>query len=131
MITKVQNEVYLVKGNYSNKIQQSLNEVFATKLLEKLNVKKYVSYDLVKVKCDEEDSIGCRCKSFTSPEVESYSLWQLLKKNSMTKTDDKYSATIKLLTNLGIHDAEEYLERHVYLEIMKLIVQTVQFNNVN
>ena len=110
------NNVFLVKGNYSNKIQQSLNELFATKLLERLKFNDFVSYDLVDVRCDAEKSVGCRCKSYTSDKVESYSLWQLLKKYNRTNAERKYTDSIKLLTDIGVNNPTDYLEKQIVID---------------
>ena len=53
---------FLVKGNYGNQFQQSINEVFASQIHEMLGFDNYTKYRLTKIKWENEaEGIGCAC----------------------------------------------------------------------
>lgn len=75
---KVKGKIHLIKGNISGYyFQQSLNEVFASKIHEKQNRADYVPYSLIKLK---DNSIGCICPCFTSEQIEFIPAWELFSK---------------------------------------------------
>lgn len=114
------NERVLVKGNYSFKIQQSLNEVFSTKLLDLLGYSNYVSYYLVDIISDMSPSIGCACKSFTNENIESISLWDLLKHYNKTKSSNLYIDCIEICENLGLDKfyVEDFLNKEIAFDYL-------------
>ena len=60
---------YMIKGNYGQSYQQSLNEVFATRLHEQQRFPHYTRYSLVQVQTDGNiEGIGCMCYDFCSSE---------------------------------------------------------------
>lgn len=111
-------EIFLVKGNYSYKIQQSLNELFATKILEFQNWNDYVSYNLIDIISDEEPSIGCCCKSYTSENVEAITFFNLLRHFNKTTSQNLYNDLIDICVNLGLDRAyvKDFLDREIALD---------------
>ncbi len=63
------NERYLVKGNYGNSYQQSINEVFAT-FLHKKQGRICTEYKLIDLPTIMGDGIGCISKNFTNENLE-------------------------------------------------------------
>lgn len=63
------NERYLVKGNYGNSYQQSINEVFAT-FLHKKQGRICTEYELIDLPTTMGDGIGCISKNFTNENLE-------------------------------------------------------------
>lgn len=63
------NERYLVKGNYGNSYQQSINEVFAT-LLHKKQGRTCTEYELINLPTIMGEGIGCISKNFTNKNLE-------------------------------------------------------------
>ena len=62
-------ERYLIKGNYGNSYQQSINEVFAT-LLHKKQGRFCTEYELIDLPTTMGDGIGCVSKNFTNENLE-------------------------------------------------------------
>ena len=62
-------ERYLIKGNYGNSYQQSINEVFAT-LLHKKQGRFCTEYELIDLPTTMGDGIGCISKNFTNENLE-------------------------------------------------------------
>ena len=62
-------ERYLIKGNYGNSYQQSINEVFATLLHEKQG-RFCTEYELIDLPTTMGDGIGCISKNFTNENLE-------------------------------------------------------------
>ena len=70
---------YLIKGNYGESYQQSLNELFATRLHEQQGFDNYTPYTLVRLQVDGNvEGLGCMSYDFCSEESESISAWELL-----------------------------------------------------
>ena len=73
---------YMIKGNYGDSYQQSLNELFATRLHEQQGFDHYTEYMLVKLQVDGDlEGLGCMSYDFCSEEVECISAWELLQLN--------------------------------------------------
>ena len=66
---------YLLKGSSGGSVQQSFNEVLATKIHSMQNCDNYVDYSICKL---PDGSIGCRSKAFTSGKIEFISAWELV-----------------------------------------------------
>lgn len=69
----------MVKGNYGQSYQQSLNEIFATRLHEQQGFQNFTSYSLAQVQVDENmEGLGCMSYDFCSENIECISAWELL-----------------------------------------------------
>lgn len=98
---------YLIKGNYGDSYQQSLNEIFATKLHEKQGYDNYTDYKLVNLKTsDNKDAIGCMCYDFCGEEIESISAWELLQTGKIKQNESFYYPLKKACLALGISDEQ-------------------------
>lgn len=96
---------YMVKGNYGQSYQQSLNEIFATKLHERQGYSNYTEYILTKLKVEGDlEGLGCLSYDFCSENVECISAWELLQTIKTKQNESYYYPLKKVCTNLGISE---------------------------
>lgn len=101
---RINGTIYLLKGNMpGNSFQQSLNEVFASVLHDRMGFKNHVDYRLAKL---GKGSFGCISKCFTSEDVELVPAWQLLSKYKKPNNISPYVFYIECMVKEGI-DKEE------------------------
>lgn len=99
---------YMVKGNYGNSYQQSLNEIFASDLHKKQGFKNYTPYSLVKLQVDNNmEGLGCLCYDFCSENIECISAWELLQTTKIKQNESFYYPLKKVCLKLGM-DEEEF-----------------------
>lgn len=98
---------YMIKGNYGQSYQQSLNEIFATKLHEKQGFVNYTSYSLVQLQVDGGmEGLGCMCYDFCSENIECISVWELLQTVKTKQNESYYYPLKKVCMDLGISERE-------------------------
>ncbi len=108
---------YMIKGNYGQSYQQSLNEVFATKLHEQQRFVHHTRYSLVHVQADGNiEGIGCMCYDFCSENIECISAWELLQTVKIRQNESYYYPLKKVCLELGID--EEYFTHFLDYQIM-------------
>ena len=108
---------YLIKGNYGDSCQQSLNEIFATRLHEQQGFREYTPYYPAKVQVDNNlEGIGCMCYDFCSEEVESISAWELLQTVKLRQNESYYYPLKKVCLDLGME--EQYFSDFMDYQIM-------------
>lgn len=108
---------YLIKGNYGESYQQSLNEVFASNLHRQQGFSNYVSYSLVKVETDANtEGLGCMCYDFCGEEAECISAWELLQTLKIKQNESYYYPLKKVCMELGM--SEEYFNNFIDYQIM-------------
>lgn len=92
----------LVKESYKHFGQQAINEVFATKLheLQGTNI-PYVKYTAIKT---EDNGILCRCKSFTTRDIEFVSAYEIIESNKKRNDMSMYDYYIDVCTKNGIDE---------------------------
>ena len=94
---------YLLKGNYGESYQQSLNEIFATKLHEKQGFHNYTKYQLIRVKVDRDrEGLGCMCYDYCSENIESISAWELLQTVKTRQNESLYYPFKQVCLSLGM-----------------------------
>lgn len=96
-----ENERYLVKGNYGNSYQQSLNEIFAT-LLHKKQGRKCTEYEMINLPTAMGDGIGCISKNFTTSELEFIPAIDVSYMEEKTNDVSEYQHFINVCINNGI-----------------------------
>ena len=70
---------FMVKGNYGNSFQQSINELFATELHKKQGFKNYTPYYKTYIDINNQSkAIGCSSYCFCSEKIESISAWDII-----------------------------------------------------
>lgn len=98
---------YMVKGNYGQSYQQSLNEIFATKLHEQQEFSNYTSYLPVRVQVDGNiDGLGCMCYDFCNENMECISAWELLQTVKIKQNESYYYPLKKVCLSLGMKELD-------------------------
>ena len=99
------------------KYQQSLNEVFATRLHEQQRFPHYTRYSLVQVQTDGNiEGIGCMCYDFCSENIECISAWELLQTVKVRQKESYYYPLKNVCLELGMD--EEAFTRFLDYQIM-------------
>ena len=97
---------YLIKGNYGESYQQSLNEIFATELHVQQGFEHYTPYSLVKLKVDGDmDGLGCLCFDFCSENIECISAWEILQTGKLKQNESFYFPFKKACLSLGMQES--------------------------
>ena len=98
---------YMVKGNYGQSYQQSLNEIFATKLHSEQGFSNYTEYILAKLKVEGDlEGIGCLSYDFCSENIECISAWELLQTIKIKQNESYYYPLKKVCIGLGISEED-------------------------
>ncbi len=98
---------YMIKGNYGQSYQQSLNEIFATKLHEQLGFSNYTAYFPVQVQVDGNiDGLGCMCYDFCGENLECISAWELLQTVKIKQNESFYYPLKKVCLALGMAEQD-------------------------
>lgn len=98
---------YMIKGNYGQSYQQSLNEIFATKLHEKQGFNNFTEYSLVQVQTDGNiEGLGCMSYDFCSENIECISAWELLQTIKIKQNESFYFPLKKVCLTLGMPEQE-------------------------
>ena len=108
---------YMIKGNYGQSYQQSLNEIFASRLHEQQGWKEYTPYYLAKVQVDgDREGMGCMCYDFCSENIECISAWELLQTMKTRQNESLYYPLKKVCLSLGM--SEQYFSDFMDYQIM-------------
>lgn len=98
---------YMIKGNYGESYQQSINELFATKLHEKQGFKNYTRYVPVVLKVEGDlEGLGCASYDFCSENLECISAWELLQTIKIRKNESLYYPLKMVCLEMGIEEKE-------------------------
>lgn len=98
---------YLIKGNYGDSYQQSINELFATRLHEQQGFQCYTSYYPVRVQVDGNiEGLGCMSYDFCSEQIECISAWELLQTVKLRQNQSYYHPLRSVCVDLGMRDEE-------------------------
>lgn len=98
---------YMIKGNYGQSYQQSINELFATKLHEQQGFTNYTRYYPVKLVVDGGiEGLGCMSYDFCGEEIESISAWELLQTVKLKQNESYYYPLKSVCINMGISEQD-------------------------
>lgn len=99
------NRRYMIKGNYGNSYQQSINEVFASQLHKQQGFDNFTEYYFTKITL-ENDKIGLGCKSynFCNEQVESISAWEILQTTKIKQNISLYHPFKEICLKLGMRE---------------------------
>ena len=98
---------YMIKGNYGQSYQQSLNEIFASKLHEQQGFEHYTPYYLTKLRLENDmEGLGCLCYDFCGEEIESISAWELLQTVKLKQNESYYYPLKQVCLGLGMEENE-------------------------
>ncbi len=107
----------MVKGNYGQSYQQSLNEIFATELHKRQAFENYTEYSLVKLTVEgDTEGIGCLSYDFCGENIECISAWELLQTEKLKQNESYYYPLKRACLKLGMSD--DYFTRFMDYEIM-------------
>lgn len=103
---------YLMKVNANDYGQQSVNEIIASRLHERLGWKNYVPYEIEMARVDEVEVPCSLNRLFTSSELELVSAYQLIDKYKKSNEISYYEAVIQQAVLHGMDEKEvrEHLE---------------------
>lgn len=103
---------YLMKVNTNDYGQQSVNEIIASKLHERLGWKNYVPYEIEMARIDGIEVPCSLNRLFTSSELELVSAYQLIDKYKKSNEISYYGAVIQqaVLHGMDENEVREHLE---------------------
>lgn len=112
----------LVKESYRYFGQQSINEVFATRIHERQNTDiPFVRYS---ASTTEDRGVLCRCKAFTSEDAELISAYEIIESQKIRNEMAFYDAYIQICVNNGI-DYEQIQNFMDYQTMTDLLGRTI------
>ena len=109
---------FLVKGNWGESYQQSLNEIFASRIHQLQGWSLYVPYHLCDIDVEgNRKGIGCACYNFCSEDIESVSAWEIMQSVKL-RASDSYFNTFKKACVLKYGMNEDYFDRYISYLLM-------------
>lgn len=115
---------FLVKGNWGNSYQQSLNEILASLIHGMQEYNNYTPYFLTEVDVeDNEKGMGCYSYNFCNENVEFISAWELLQLTKIKQRESLYHPLVRLCTEVA-HFHKKYVEQFLWYEILTDYVMT-------
>lgn len=94
---------YMIKGNYGQSYQQSLNELFATQLHKQQGFDNYTTYSPVKLITENgAEGIGCLSYDFCGEHIESISAWELLQTVKIKQNESLYYPLREVCIRFGM-----------------------------
>ena len=97
----------MIKGNYGQSYQQSLNEVFASDLHRRQGFDQYTEYTLVRLQTDGNvEGIGCMSYDFCSENIECISAWELLQTIKTRQNESYYYPFRQVCLSMGMKEEE-------------------------
>ncbi len=98
---------YMIKGNYGESYQQSLNELFATELHKKQGFSNFTPYQGIMVTVQNGiEGLGCLSYDFCSENKEIISAWELLQSIKIRQNESYYYPLKEVCLSLGIREKE-------------------------
>lgn len=106
---------YLVKGNYGMSCQQSLNEVFATKIHHRQGIVPYTKYLVTSIDTTEGKGIGCISENFTTKEAEFISAYEIVSSCKKRNDCSEYETFIRVCVENGLPEDKirQFLEYQI------------------
>lgn len=94
---------YLIKGNYGNSYQQSINEIFASNFHKYQNFNNYTPYYFCNIELtNNRKGLGCFSYNFCNENTESISAWELLQTRKIKQNESLYYPFKDICLSLGI-----------------------------
>ena len=91
-----------MKINTNNYGQQAVNETIACRLHERLGWQNYIPYEIEMIRINGEELPCCLTPSFTSPDTELVSAYQLIKNYKIPNDQSEYEAIIHVAAQNGM-----------------------------
>lgn len=97
----------MIKGNYGESYQQSLNELFATELHKKQGFQNYTPYQEVLITVQGGiEGLGCLSYDFCSENLEMISAWELLQSIKIRQNESYYYPLKRVCLSFGMKEEE-------------------------
>lgn len=96
----------LIKANLGNSFQQSLNEVFISKIHEQIKPKYCLPYELRKMKNIDKDVISCLSLNFCNEHVEFVSALELIDSKKLRGSDSVFLLFKQCCLELGMKEKD-------------------------
>ena len=107
----------MIKGNYGDNYQQSINEVFTSHIYDTLGFKNYTKYSLTNIIThDNNPGLGCSCDCFCNNNTELISAWEVLQTTKYRMNESLYYPFRDACINLGVK--KEDFDFFISYEIM-------------
>lgn len=123
----------MIKGNYGDSYQQSINELFATRLHQRQNIVNFTTYLPVKLVTETDaEGIGCMSYDFCCENIECIPAWELLSTRKLRQNESYFYPLKEVCLLLGMK--EDYFNHFMDYEIMTdfLITNTDRhMNNIS
>jgi len=98
---------FMIKGNYGDSYQQSINELFAAMLHKKQGFKHYTPYFETRVTVQGGiEGLGCLSYDFCSENIEMISAWELLQSIKIRQNESFYYPLKRVCLSLGVKENE-------------------------
>lgn len=115
----------LVKGNIGISYQQSLNEVFISRIHQQLNHEYSLNYDLIKIDSDGKKIVCCISPNFCNDNVEFVSALEIIDSKKIKGSDNVFMLFKNGCIELGMNE----IDFHSYMDY--LILTDFLFTNVD
>lgn len=98
---------YMIKGNYGESYQQSINELFATELHKKQDFSNFTAYQEIMITVQGGiEGLGCLSYDFCSENKEIISAWELLQSIKIRQNESYYYPLKRVCLSLGVKEEE-------------------------
>lgn len=95
---------YLIKGNYGNCSQQSINEAIATLLHKKQRKMPFTEYRLCEIVVSGAAGIGCVCEDFCTEEIEFIPAYDVVNSAKKRNEQSEYEYFISVCGTQGLKE---------------------------
>lgn len=112
---KTKSNLMLAKRTTINNDILNIREVIASKIYEKQGYSNYCAYKYIRNRYGQ--IVGCKCRAFTSEELELITAYDLLEEYGKTQVDDIYTILMGLACNYGA----DYIQLRTQLDIQTLV----------
>lgn len=112
---KTKSNLMLAKRTTVNNNILNIREVIASKIYEKQGYNNYCAYKYIRNRYGQ--IVGCKCRAFTSEELELITAHDLLEEYGKTQVDDIYNTLIELACKYGA----DYTQLRIQLDIQTLV----------
>lgn len=121
---------YLIKGNYGNSCQQSINEVIASLIHEKQGTVPYTKYKLCDIEIAEEKAIGCVCEDFSTETIEFIPAYEILQSEKKSNDQSEYEHFISICAKNGLsgETVREFMEYQILSDFILTNVDRHLYN---
>lgn len=111
-------ERVLLKGNSGVTALQSVAEVLASRIYKQQSGIPFVMYDFAELNTGDQDVLGCKCKNFTSKELEFVPAIDIVNSRKRKQDQSYFQLFIQLCEENGIEDAESFMSSMLSVDFL-------------